>query len=142
MRLVLSLTAAATVIPLSGAMAVDAKNVSAVAFGINCEGSMKCNGQPHDTAELLVGYITDGINPGRYYSNGQHIACRNNICAFLQGVPEPMSGAGIKIVAKLIVGHGCTVCGSVPTGPDNDDRYGELTFNFVSEAACGDGGMC
>ncbi|KAJ7664917.1 hypothetical protein B0H17DRAFT_1091150 [Mycena rosella] len=48
-------------------------NVSA--FGINCEGSLKCHGQPGETASRLVGYI-NGIDGGRFYNNGQHIACR------------------------------------------------------------------
>ncbi|KAJ7919351.1 Kp4-domain-containing protein [Mycena leptocephala] len=114
-------------------------NVSA--GGINCEGSIKCNGQPHNTAEILVQDI-DGIDLGREYNNGQHIACRNNICAFLQGQRAPTSGAAIRSVAHYIVEHGCKVCGSVPTSAGNDDAYGELTFNFVSETACGEGGMC
>jgi hypothetical protein len=133
--------AAAAMVPRSTAVTVDTKNVSPGALGINCEGSMKCHGQPGDTAALLVQYIND-IEPGRYYSNGQHIACRGNICAFLQGVQGLMPVEGIKNVAHLIVEHRCTVCGSMPTGPDNDDRYGELTFNFVNEAGCGEGGMC
>lgn len=125
-------------VPWSSAGSIDANNVSA---GINCQGSIKCNGQPSDTAKLLVEYISE-IDSGRYYSEGQHIACRGNICAFLQGVPGPTPGEDIKNVAPLIVQHGCTVCGSVPTGPNNDDRYGQLTFNYVNDAACGEGGIC
>ncbi|KAJ6520436.1 killer toxin [Mycena sanguinolenta] len=124
----------------ANARVIVAKSVSG-ALGINCEGSIKCNGQPHDTAEVLVKYI-NGIDPGRYYTDGQHIACRDNICAFLQGVLGPMVGQDIKNLAPAIVDHGCTVCGSVPTGPDNDDKYGQLTFNYVNDAACGEGGMC
>ncbi|KAJ6541760.1 killer toxin [Mycena capillaripes] len=115
-----------------------ASAVPADTLGINCDGSLKCHEQPHDTAQLLVEYI-NAVDPGRYYENGQHIACRNNICAFLQGVPVRMSGAAIQNIAHFIVEHGCTVCGSVPTSEDTD---GLLTFNFVSEASCGEGGVC
>ncbi|KAJ7665049.1 Kp4-domain-containing protein [Mycena polygramma] len=121
--------------------AVPAAHTSASTFGINCEGSLKCHGQPGDTAKQLVGYI-ESLDPARVYTNGQHIACRYNICAFLQGEPAPMSGAAIRNVAHLIVEHGCTVCGSVPTSAGNDDAYGELTFNFVNDASCGEGGVC
>ncbi|KAF7337760.1 Killer toxin, Kp4 [Mycena sanguinolenta] len=141
--IIISVTAAATapwINANANAKAIVAKSVSG-RLGINCEGSMKCNGQSHDTAKLLVAYI-DGIDSERYYGNGEHIACRGNICAFLQGVPGPMRGEDIKNLAPAIVNHGCTVCGSVPTGPDNNDRYGQLTFNYVNDAACGEGGMC
>jgi hypothetical protein len=107
-------------------------------FGINCEGSSKCRGQPDDTASLLVAYI-NGIDAGRVYNNGQHIACRTNICAFLQGEQESMSGEAVRSAAHAIVDHGCTVCGSVPTSAGNNVAYGELTFNFVSSPSCGDG---
>ncbi|KAJ7157202.1 Kp4-domain-containing protein [Mycena filopes] len=108
------------------------------AFGINCEGSIKCGGQPGDTAALLVGDI-DGINAERYYSNGEHIACRMNICAFLQDQQDWMSGAEIRGVAHDIVEHGCKVCGSAPTKAGNNVAEGQLTFNFVSETGCREG---
>ncbi|KAJ7492046.1 Kp4-domain-containing protein [Mycena latifolia] len=111
-------------------------NVSA--FGINCEGSMKCRGQPDDTASRLVQYI-DGIDGGRLYSNGEHIACRLNVCAFLQGEQASMKGGDIRTAAHAIKDHGCTVCGSVPTSAGNNVAYGELTFNFVNSPSCGDG---
>ncbi|KAJ7292709.1 killer toxin Kp4/SMK [Mycena rebaudengoi] len=108
------------------------------AFGINCEGSGKCHGQPGDTAARLVDYI-NGINPGRSYSNGEHIACQGDICAFLQTEKRPLSGEEIRNVAHSIVDHGCKVCGSVPTSPGNNVADGQLTFNYVSETHCGDG---
>ncbi|KAJ6601210.1 killer toxin Kp4/SMK [Mycena vulgaris] len=111
-------------------------NISA--FGINCEGSMKCHGQPDNTASQLVAYI-DGISAGRLYGNGKHIACKTNICAFLQGEQEEMSGEATREAAHAIVEHGCTVCESVPTSAGNNVAYGELTFNFVSSPSCGDG---
>ncbi|KAF8204503.1 hypothetical protein K438DRAFT_1757701 [Mycena galopus ATCC 62051] len=117
-RIIFSVTAAA-MIPRNSAVtiATGAKKISA---GINCEGSLKCNGQPHDTAKVLVGYI-NGIDSGRYYDNGEHIAG-----------PGPMPGERIKNVAPQLLAHGCTVCGSVPTGPNNDDSGGQLTFNFIA----------
>ncbi|KAJ7146339.1 killer toxin Kp4/SMK [Mycena epipterygia] len=122
-------------IPLSIAGPV---NTNISDLGINCEGSLKCNGQPDNTASSLVAYI-NGMGSDRSYSNGEHIACRINICAFLQGVPGPMGGEAIKSVAPAIVRHGCTVCGSVPTNAGNNVADGELTFNFVSNPSCGEG---
>ncbi|KAJ7757578.1 killer toxin [Mycena metata] len=134
MRLRLSVTMA-MVISFTAAAHVD---TNVAAFGINCQGSGKCDGQPGDTASLLVGDI-DGIDEGRYYANGQHIACRLNICAFLQNQEEQMNGAEIRGVAHDITEHGCKVCGSVPTKPGNNVADGQLTFNYVSEAGCREG---
>ncbi|KAJ7508496.1 Kp4-domain-containing protein [Mycena galericulata] len=106
-------------------------------FGINCQGSLKCDGQPHDTASCLVSYI-EGIDSERLYANGEQIACRNNICAFLQNEKEALNGAAIRDVSSSIVQHGCTVCGSVPTSAGNNVADGELTFNYVNNPACGD----
>ncbi|KAJ7045077.1 killer toxin [Mycena alexandri] len=135
LRLSANMAMVSLVISLTAAAHVD---TNVAAFGINCEGSIKCGGQPGDTASLLVGDI-DGINVERYYTNGEHIACRINICAFLQNQEEQMSGAAIRSAAHDITEHGCKVCGSAPTKPGNNVADGQLTFNFVSEAACREG---
>ncbi|KAJ7054032.1 killer toxin, kp4 [Mycena amicta] len=119
--------------------AYDNTSPSTIALGINCEGSFKCGGQATNTAETLVENI-DSIGPNRMYSNGEHIACRDNVCAFLQDEEQSRSGEEIKSVAHEIVDHGCKVCGSVPTSSENNVAYGELTFNYVDRPACE--GLC
>ncbi|KAJ7762360.1 killer toxin Kp4/SMK [Mycena maculata] len=119
--------------PLTSAKAVE---TNVAAFGINCQGSLKCDGQPRDTAACLRDYIVNGINVDGSYDNGKHIACQNNICAFLQSEKGPLDGGTIQSVAPAIVDHGCTACGSVPTSPGNNVEDGQLTFNYVDIPAC------
>ncbi|KAF8127080.1 hypothetical protein K438DRAFT_1949225 [Mycena galopus ATCC 62051] len=104
-----------------------------ISAGINCEGSLKCNGQPHDTAKVLVGYI-NGIDSGRYYDNGEHIACRDSICAFLQGAPGRCLGAYKECRASTF-GAWVHRLWERTTGPNNDDSGGQLTFNFRKESS-------
>ncbi|KAJ7479613.1 killer toxin [Mycena latifolia] len=73
------------------------------------------------------------------YNNRQYIACRNSVCAFLQDTNRA-SGSTIKTLALYITDHGCTACGSVPTGypQDNNVADGQPTFNYVTNP-CGSG---
>lgn len=119
------------------------------ALGINCRGSGACPlAIDNDIAQRLTNYI-DGIDPNRWYNNGEHIACATfsadegtvgHICAFLQntgGAP----GQNIRGLAHFIPEHGCNKCGSVPYffPADNNVDDGELTYNVVGSDACGDG---
>ena len=81
----------------------------------------------------------NNIDTGRWYSNGEHIACYKRICAFLQGTGGAW-GSNIKGLAHFIPEHGCTVCGSVPYYYPgvNDVSQGQLTFNYVSNPKCPD----
>jgi hypothetical protein len=108
---------------------------TASALGINCEGSAVCGG---GSSYNIVKYI-ETIADDAQYANGQHIACDQSICAFLQDT-WGASGAAIKALAPYIVEHGCTSCGSVPTGypEDNNVADGQLTFNYVTNS-CGSG---
>ncbi|KAI5460745.1 killer toxin [Mariannaea sp. PMI_226] len=102
-------------------------------LGINCEGSGQCGPLADNNAQKLVNYI-NGIDPNRWYNNGQLIACSGFVCAFLQntgGAP----GRNIKGLAHFITEHGCKNCGSVPYfyPSDNNVADGELTFNAVGD---------
>lgn len=118
------------------------------ALGINCLGSIKCalqhpllkGGHPLDDVVASI----DSIDPNRFFQNGEHIACVNSLCAFLQnsgGAP----GHSIIDLAHALQGHGCGNCGSVPLfffQGDNDGGIGELTINAVAEDTewgCGSG---
>ncbi|KAJ7457322.1 killer toxin [Mycena latifolia] len=107
----------------------------AYALGINCRGSAECGG---GRAYNIVQYI-EGISDDAWYADGQHIACDQSICAFLQDT-NGASGSSIKALAPYIIDHGCTSCGSVPTGypQDNNVADGQLTFNYVTNP-CGPG---
>lgn len=134
------LTALATVLSLL---------TPALGLGINCRGSGACAFSiSSDIAKRLTDYI-DGIDPNRWYNNGEHIACATfdadegtvgHICVFLQntgGAP----GQNIRGLAHFIPEHGCRDCGSVPYffPDDNNVDDGELTYNVVGSDACGDG---
>lgn len=134
---------------LSASVAIASLVVSASALGINCRGSGACAlAISGNSARELANYINN-INDGRYYQNGEHIACatfaadegtQGHVCAFLQnsnGAP----GSSIRALAHYIPDHGCKECGSVPLfyPDDNDVNNGELTFNVVGSNACGDG---
>ena len=84
---------------LTGALVLAAPTM---ALGINCRGSSKC---VRVGAWALVGAI-DNIDVGRWYSNGEKIACTDsNICAFLQ-YTGGFQGQKIKDVAHYITDHG------------------------------------
>ncbi|KAK5999180.1 hypothetical protein PT974_01570 [Cladobotryum mycophilum] len=87
--------------------------VSAVnGLGINCRGSGQCPFIGSGHAKQLVGFI-NGIDPNRWYNNGQPIACEGILCAFLQNTGGAW-GRNIKGLAHFITDHGCDNCGSVP----------------------------
>lgn len=112
------------------------------ALGINCRGSGLCGFSDPGVANALVGYIME-ISDDTVYANGQQIACKQHICAFLQDVSGGgASGSTIKALAPDIPGHGCKACGSVPL-QDNNVAEGQLTFN-QAVAPCNDGadGLC
>lgn len=70
---------------------------------------------------------------------GQQIVCggdglRGSICAFwAHFTPHAVFANETKLYAHKLIQHGCHKCGSVPYGypESNDNKYGELTFNFV-----------
>jgi hypothetical protein len=106
------------------------------AEGINCKGSALCNSNSDSSSKVLVDLIR-GIDDNRWYNNGQHVACYNKICAFLQGTGGAW-GYNIKGLAHFIKDHGCDVCGSVPYYYPgiNDVSKGMLTFNWVEFPKC------
>ncbi|KAJ7468584.1 killer toxin, partial [Mycena latifolia] len=113
--------------------------ISPRVLGINCEGSAQCSGAV-DAASDLAGYIS-GLSDDVWINNGQQIACIANICAFLQNTGGTW-GSIVKQFAPYIPDHGCQACGSVPyyyPQGDNNVADGELTFNYVSDAACNEG---
>jgi hypothetical protein len=109
-------------------------------LGINCRGSSNCGLTTVDgIANRLVEYIQQ-IPDDAWYDNGQHIACYDFICAFLQGTGGTW-GSILKQLAPYIPDHGCTACGSVPyyfPQGDNNVADGQLTFNYVDND-CGYG---
>jgi hypothetical protein len=134
----------ALVAALSTANAVSANGTEVTPpvanLGINCRGSFACDlpGQG-GIANSLVQYIQQ-ISDDAWYDNGQHIACFDEICAFLQGTGGTW-GSILKQLAPYIPDHGCTTCGSVPyyfPQGNNNVADGQLTFNYVDNA-CGSG---
>lgn len=116
--------------------------------GINCDGSTEC-GLTGDSLSALLSDV-GRIDDGRYYNNGDHIACQvahdgsGGICAFLKntgGAP----GSSIEPLLQALENHGCSRCGSVPLyypqGDNNDGDHGVLTVNFVS-GLDGCSGLC
>ncbi|KAF5550964.1 KP4 killer toxin [Fusarium mexicanum] len=101
------------------------------AEGINCHGSSNCA----------------NLNDNKWYYNGQHIACWQNVagtgfCAFLQNTGG-LPGKDIKRLLQERVNHGCAKCGSVPAfySSDNDLKsHGMLTVNYVAKPNCN--GIC
>ena len=114
--------------------------------GINCDGSSSCGFAPSGTTGKLANLLS-GVNPSRWYSNGEQIGCSGNsaapVCAFLQK-SGGASGATIKQQAHYIPDHGCGKCGSVPLNypQGNNVEDGELTFNFVYDYYCQIGTLC
>ncbi|KAF4947655.1 hypothetical protein FSARC_13916 [Fusarium sarcochroum] len=112
---------------------------STMAKGINCEGSSSCLDQG-GFLNPLADYITDNINgvdPNYWYANGEQIACKAHICAFLQKTEGGAPGSWVRDAVLAIKRHGCSACGSYPFF-DNDVDKGELTVNYVKHG-CGDG---
>ncbi|KAK4237190.1 killer toxin [Achaetomium macrosporum] len=107
-------------------------------LGINCRGSFRCGFAAGSTAQDLANFIVDRIDVNRWYNNGEHVACNGDgICTFLQNTGG-WQGARIRELAPFIPGHGCDVCGSVPTDYPwtNNVENGQLTFNYVSNPQC------
>ena len=116
------------------------------ALGINCRGSGWCP-FARDSVAASLNNLIQGIDPDRWYSNGEWIACAQSsgdyvveasgnigFCAFLQNTRGTW-GRIIKQLAPEIPNHGCRVCGSVPyyyLQGNNDVSDGELTFNMVT----------
>ncbi|KAL3679133.1 hypothetical protein R1sor_022089 [Riccia sorocarpa] len=100
------------------------------ALGINCRGSSNCAaGRAHALSEINT--KVQGLPDANVYPNGQHIACSDNICAFLQNISGTKTAAQIKGYVNQLLAHGCGKCGSVPTEPGNDVGTGQLTVNWV-----------
>nr|PNR29513.1 hypothetical protein PHYPA_028207 [Physcomitrium patens] len=125
---------AALVIFLAAALVMSASTASEL--GINCRGSFICSEGRGNEASILVSYINN-IDPNRWYQNGQHIACYDGFCAFLQNTGGAW-GYNTRGLAHFIPEHGCRVCGSVPYfyPSINDVSKGQLTFNYVSKPKC------
>ncbi|TQV98645.1 hypothetical protein V2A60_007638 [Cordyceps javanica] len=110
------------------------------ALGINCRGSSTCSvggvgGSPAGTLEKVRDAVAAG--PEGEWSNGQQIACVGHVtgrlCCFYQniGTRRFSKGQTLNYLAGL-AGHGCRVCGSIPTDDGNNGANGELTVNFVA----------
>ncbi|KAL3679126.1 hypothetical protein R1sor_022082 [Riccia sorocarpa] len=100
------------------------------ALGINCRGSSNCAaGRAHALSEINT--KVQGLPDANVYPNGQHIACSDNICAFLQNISGTKTAAQIKGYVNQLLAHGCGKCGSVPTEPGNDVGTGQLTVNWI-----------
>jgi hypothetical protein len=148
-----SFSAASLLIPVIFLQLIPA----AAALGINCRGSSICTQGSFVVADNLTTYISS-IDQGRWYKNGEHIACEISVfeteaigdtpattdiycfCAFLQNTRGAW-GSDILRLAHYIPDHGCNTCGSVPYfyPSDNNVRHGELTYNYAS--SCGGSGL-
>jgi hypothetical protein len=126
------------------ALAFLAISPTAHGLGINCRGSGYCtwNDDKNTYEARTLTYFINGIDGGRWYNNGEHIACTpSGICAFLQKTGGTW-GSKIKELAHYIPDHGCTICGSVPYYfPDGNNNVddGMLTYNYVSNPKCKNG---
>jgi len=122
----------------------------AAALGINCHGG-GC-GPPASTLTRAI----EGIDPNRWFANGEQIACATVItvsgdtgptssssCAFLQNTGGAW-GSRILELAHYLQDHGCKGCGSVPYfyPEDNDVSHGELTYNAVRRPCSDRDGLC
>jgi len=115
----------------------------AAALGINCRGAPDCGSAG---ASLELTRAIESIDPGRWFANGEQIACitvivtnidyggssPSSTCAFLQNTGGAW-GSRILELAHYLQNHGCKRCGSVPYfyPEDNDVSHGELTYNHV-----------
>ncbi|KAK3313484.1 Kp4-domain-containing protein [Apodospora peruviana] len=104
------------------------------ALGINCEGSGGCvafgMGDELQSFKDVASQI-----PNRQYQNGEHIACNDGFCLFLQGTGFGAPGSSIPPLIDALLNHNCKTCGSVPIffpQGSNDPSAGILTSNFVN----------
>jgi hypothetical protein len=124
----------------------------ASALGINCRGSVDCEGIPSPSVAHSLATFINGIDQERWYQNGEQIACDARVvqsqdvirgpttlyfCPFLQNTGGAW-GSDILRLANYIPDHGCKVCGSVPYfyPSDNNVEHGELIFNHVLIPQC------
>ncbi|KAK5996036.1 KP4 killer toxin [Cladobotryum mycophilum] len=125
----------------SSIIAAAAMTIGVSAEGINCHGSSNCG-----NVGFKLTWLRDqvaGIDDNRWWQNGQHIACWENVagtgfCAFLQNTGG-MPGRDIKRLMQELVNHGCGKCGSVPVFFPNDNdnsHHGILTVNYVFKPHC------
>ena len=99
---------------------------TSTALGINCRGSSGCAGSGISGSGTRLSRIKnkiDSIDDNKHYNNGDHIVCEKNklgtgICAFFQSTGNGGSGADAKRLVQKLINHGCTACGSVPTGKE------------------------
>lgn len=115
-------------------------------LGINCRGSVLCDNPSFKLTTLLAD--VQKIDNNRWYQNGEHIACWENVaggglCAFLQGTGG-IPGSLIKTLLQDLVNHNCHACGSIPVFFPSDNNiasHGELTVNAVHSTG-GCNGLC
>ncbi|KAI8661343.1 Kp4 domain-containing protein [Fusarium keratoplasticum] len=106
------------------------------AAGINCKGSSSCGTSTNSLGDLVN--LANYVDHSRWYQNGEHIVCADNLCAFLQNTGG-MPGTKIRSLLVELSNHGCKKCGSVPVffPDDNDEKsHGILTVNIVSKPQC------
>jgi len=123
----------------------------AAALGINCRGDGGCG-----VAGVLLTRAIEPIDPGRWFANGEQIACVSTAattsdysglssayCAFLQNTGGAW-GSRILELAHYLRDHGCKGCGSVPYfyPDDNDVSHGELTYSSVNRPCSYSDGLC
>lgn len=119
--------------------------------GMNCQGSSECwysGGFVQGNLSTLQGLVS-GAQDDYLYNNGQRIACLDDgegegICLFLQMTTGGVLGGDVKVLLQDLIDHGCTKCGSIPTGLPagiNDVSRGELTANYVTSTG-GCNGLC
>lgn len=113
--------------------------------GINCEGSSNCGMTEEWVVSDINGWMGN-VDDDRLYNNGEHIVCVGDItfCSFPRDTTGGVLGKDLKVLMNILVDHGCTVCGSVPTGAPagiNDVSQGMLTINYVEDDG-GCSGVC
>ncbi|KAL6695665.1 killer toxin Kp4/SMK [Trichoderma pleuroticola] len=117
-----------------------ASEILARSLGINCRGSSSCGvGGIANSPKGTLSNVFDAVNSGPEgnWGNGQQIACvglaTGRLCAFYQNVGNRVFSKGQTLnYLNQLLGHGCRVCGSVPTDSGNNVDNGELTVNFVA----------
>jgi hypothetical protein len=123
----------------------------ASALGINCRGAGGCGSAAGPLTRAI-----ETIDQGRWFANGEQIACvtittsgsdgvpaSSSTCAFLQNTGGAW-GSRILELAHYLRDHGCKGCGSVPYFyPEiNDVSRGELTYNHVRRPCSDRDGLC
>ncbi|KAJ9648801.1 hypothetical protein H2201_005063 [Coniosporium apollinis] len=130
---------------------------------INCKGSALCHMlRPSRPLSKLVSALQDLPDNVYYTRGGQHIACFDHLCAFLEysdayasksfaklrlpdGRPIPAAASDqIKQLAARLEAYGCQACGSVPVGyPEKAEGDVVLRFDYVSWPCVGQKeGLC